>query len=573
MAVPHFDDITGADRVLEEKLEPLTELTGYDGVACKLPDGWERGETDQNITYYISHIDGQTYWDHPEMIQLIEKFESFQEIKYSAYRTAMKLRAIQKLTHLSGVQLAVVKKALFQHGLTEAYNNTIISVIEMESVLVTLFNNTKLTWTNINPDYCTELTLNWILSCYDSGHTGKINIMQFKLALTTLCDGSLEQKYHYYFDQISQEGFVNRNILVHFIRDVIMIPAHLLEDSSFLTNNDETAAASSCLEFSGGHPSIRANDFVSWMMNEPKFIVWLPTMHRLAASETVKHEAKCSVCKMFPIVGLRFRSLKDFSTDFCQACYFSQKTTKNHKITHPVKEYCFATTTGDDVKDFAKVIRNKVSRRHRHKHKEGFLNYHSNDKMLEEEPVSQLGSVHHKIRLLAERLPRDDAEDEPDAPPMLITADEDHLSSKIAELEEENRQLLEEIASMRTMAPAGGSQEANEELTAKLEITQEYTKRLEGEINRLRMLLEQQQHVQQRPPSSISGSVSPRDFIGSEENEIDLLVQQMLQAFPTGQEPGVPVYIHDDLYQKMMTVSNTAAALAQDVVTCYTQHA
>lgn len=32
----------------------------------------------------------------------------------------------------------------------------------------------------------------------------------------------------------------------------------------------------------------------------------------------VKHEAKCSVCKMFPIVGLRFRSQKDFNTDFCQ---------------------------------------------------------------------------------------------------------------------------------------------------------------------------------------------------------------------------------------------------------------
>ena len=72
------------------------------------------------------------------------------------------------------------------------------------------------------------------------------------------------------------------------------------------------------------------------MMKEPKFIVWLPTLYRMAASETghkllkllikqlvwlfhtVKHEAKCSVCKMFPIVGLRFRSLKDFNTDFCQ---------------------------------------------------------------------------------------------------------------------------------------------------------------------------------------------------------------------------------------------------------------
>ena len=86
------------------------------------------------------------------------------------------------------------------------------------------------------------------------------------------------------------------------------------------------------------------------------------------------------------------------------------------------------------------------------------------------------------------------------------------------------------------------NQEGNEELTAKLEIKQEYTKRLEDEINQLRMLLEQrQQQQQQRPPSSVSGSVSARDFnilTGSEENEIDLLVQQMLQAFPTGQEPG-----------------------------------
>ena len=101
------------------------------------------------------------------------------------------------------------------------------------------------------------------------------------------------------------------------------------------------------------------------------------------------------------------------------------------------------------------------------------------------------------------------------------------------------RQLSEEIALLKKMG-ADSTQEGNEELTAKLEIMQEYTKRLEEEINRLRVLLEQQQHhsLQPRPPSSISGSVSARDFIGSEENEIDLLVQQMVQAFPTGQEPG-----------------------------------
>lgn len=63
--------------------------------------------------------------------------------------------------------MIAMKKALLQHGLTEACNSSIITVIEMESVLVTLFNSAKLAWSNVNPEYCAELTLNWILSCYD----------------------------------------------------------------------------------------------------------------------------------------------------------------------------------------------------------------------------------------------------------------------------------------------------------------------------------------------------------------------------------------------------------------------
>lgn len=42
-----------------------------------------------------------------------------------------------------------------------------------------------------------------------------------------------------------------------------------------------------------------------WMLKEPVCIVWLPTLHRLATAETVKHEAKCAKCKEFPIIGFR----------------------------------------------------------------------------------------------------------------------------------------------------------------------------------------------------------------------------------------------------------------------------
>jgi len=47
------------------------------------------------------------------------------------------------------------------------------------------------------------------------------------------------------------------------------------------------------------------------MKMEPQSLVWLPVMHRLTASETVKHQVKCSICKRFPIIGFRLVLLKD----------------------------------------------------------------------------------------------------------------------------------------------------------------------------------------------------------------------------------------------------------------------
>jgi len=46
------------------------------------------------ITY--SHERETTHWDHPEMIELMKGLADLNEIRFSAYRTAMKLRSVQK---------------------------------------------------------------------------------------------------------------------------------------------------------------------------------------------------------------------------------------------------------------------------------------------------------------------------------------------------------------------------------------------------------------------------------------------------------------------------------------------
>ncbi len=37
-----------------------------------------------------------TSWDHPKMIDLYKSFTNINDIRFSAYRTAMKLRTLQK---------------------------------------------------------------------------------------------------------------------------------------------------------------------------------------------------------------------------------------------------------------------------------------------------------------------------------------------------------------------------------------------------------------------------------------------------------------------------------------------
>uniref|UniRef100_A0A2C9KGM6 Dystrophin n=1 Tax=Biomphalaria glabrata TaxID=6526 RepID=A0A2C9KGM6_BIOGL len=75
------------------------------------------------------------------------------------------------------------------------------------------------------------------------------------------------------------------------------------------------------------------------------------------------------------IFSSRYRCLKCFNFDVCQNCFFSGRTAKSHKLTHPMQEYCTTTTSGEDVRDFSKVFKNKFkSKRHFKKHpRRGYL--------------------------------------------------------------------------------------------------------------------------------------------------------------------------------------------------------
>lgn len=74
-----------------------------------------------------------------------------------------------------------------------------------------------------------------------------------------------------------------------------------LETKVVLRNTSKGATVSQVLS-----PAIKEEKFLSWLQAEPPILQWLPTCHRLSATETVTRPARCGICRDFPITGLRY---------------------------------------------------------------------------------------------------------------------------------------------------------------------------------------------------------------------------------------------------------------------------
>uniref|UniRef100_T1IRG4 Protein detached n=1 Tax=Strigamia maritima TaxID=126957 RepID=T1IRG4_STRMM len=532
---------------------------------------WERAVASNKVPYYINHTSETTHWDHPKMTELIQSLAELNDVRFSAYRTAMKLRTLQKKLCLDLLNMNNAIDAFDHHGL-RAQNDKLIDVPDMISVLTTLYegiaaDNPAL----VNVPLCIDLCLNWLLGVYDSARTGQIRVLSFKAGLVILCKGHLEDKYRYLFRLIADtNGFADQRKLGLLLHDCIQIPRFLGEIAAFGGSNIEPSVRS-CFERAGNKKEIQAPHFLMWMQQEPQSVVWLPVLHRMAAAETAKHQAKCNICKEYPIVGLRYRCLKCFNFDLCQNCFFSGRKAKNHKMTHPIQEYCTATTSGEDMRDFSRIFRNKFkTKRYFMKHPR--LGYLPVQTVLEgdnlESPMSSpqhhasAHDVHSRLELYANRLAEvelrgrssstpDSSEDEhhliaqycqslngdtvmpvPRSPAQIMVAidaeQREELEAMIRELEDENRTLQDEYDRLRAANRGKGgvsslvgvednySQSRDAEMLAEAKWLRQHKGRLEARMQILedhnRQLEAQLQRLRQllEEPQTNSNSGSQR---------------------------------------------------------------
>uniref|UniRef100_A0A8C8RX78 Dystrophin n=1 Tax=Pelusios castaneus TaxID=367368 RepID=A0A8C8RX78_9SAUR len=544
---------------IDERIRQLHEAhrdfgpTSQHFLSTSVQGPWERAISPNKVPYYINHETQTTCWDHPKMTELYQSLADLNNVRFSAYRTAMKLRRLQKALCLDLLSLSAACDALDQHNLKQ--NDQSMDILQIINCLTTIYDRLEQEHNNlVNVPLCVDMCLNWLLNVYDTGRTGRIRVLSFKTGVVSLCKAHLEDKYRYLFKQVaSSTGFCDQRRLGLLLHDSIQIPRQLGEVASFGGSNIEPSVRS-CFQFANNKPEIEAALFLDWMRLEPQSMVWLPVLHRVAAAETAKHQAKCNICKECPIIGFRYRSLKHFNYDICQSCFFSGRVAKGHKMHYPMVEYCTPTTSGEDVRDFAKVLKNKfrtkryfakhprmvalkpasspqLSHDDTHSRIEHYASRlaemeNSNGSYLNDSisPNESIDDEHLLIQHYCQSLNQESPLSQPRSPAQILISLESEergeLERILADLEEENRNLqaeydrlkqqhdnkgLSPLPSPPEMMPVSPQSPRDAELIAeakllrqhkgrleaRMQILEDHNKQLESQLHRLRQLLEQ----------------------------------------------------------------------------------
>uniref|UniRef100_A0A667I0P5 Dystrophin n=1 Tax=Lynx canadensis TaxID=61383 RepID=A0A667I0P5_LYNCA len=548
------------------------------------------------------HETQTTCWDHPKMTELYQSLADLNNVRFSAYRTAMKLRRLQKALCLDLLSLSAACDALDQHNLKQ--NDQPMDILQVINCLTTIYDRLEQEHSNlVNVPLCVDMCLNWLLNVYDTGRTGRIRVLSFKTGIISLCKAHLEDKYRYLFKQVaSSTGFCDQRRLGLLLHDSIQIPRQLGEVASFGGSNIEPSVRS-CFQFANNKPEIEAALFLDWMRLEPQSMVWLPVLHRVAAAETAKHQAKCNICKECPIIGFRYRSLKHFNYDICQSCFFSGRVAKGHKMHYPMVEYCTPTTSGEDVRDFAKVLKNKFrTKRYFAKHpRMGYLPVQTvleGDNM--ETPASspQLShdDTHSRIEHYASRLAEMENSNGSYLNDSISPNESMNLQAEYDRLKQQHEHKgLSPLPSPPEMMPTSPQSPRDAELIAeakllrqhkgrleaRMQILEDHNKQLESQLQRLRQLLEQPQaeaKVNGTTVSSPSTSLQRSDssqpmllrVVGSQTSEsmgeedllsppqdtstgLEEVMEQLNNSFPSsrGHNVGSLFHLADDLGRAM----------------------
>ncbi|XP_042743564.1 dystrobrevin beta isoform X5 [Tympanuchus pallidicinctus] len=265
--------------------------------------------------------------------------QNFDVIRLSTYRTACKLRFVQKRCNLHLVDIWNMIEAFRDNGLNTLDHNTEINVSRLETIISSIYYqlNKRLPSTHqISVEQSISLLLNFMIAAYDSEGHGKLTVFSVKAMLATMCGGKILDKLRYIFSQISDSnGLMIFSKFDQFLKEVLKLPTAVFEGPSFGYTEHSVRT---CFP---QQKKIMLNMFLDTLMADPppQCLVWLPLMHRLAHVENVFHPVECSYCRCESMMGFRYRCQQCHNYQLCQNCFWRGHASGPHSNQHQMKEH------------------------------------------------------------------------------------------------------------------------------------------------------------------------------------------------------------------------------------------
>lgn len=280
-----------------------------------------------------------------ELDSLYDALKQHDDIRFATYRTAAKLRYIQRKAFLHHIDIWNMIEAFRENGLNTLEPTTLVNRARMETLLSSLYSNLNKRLPpgqNIDIEKTSSLLSTWLLFTYCSDETGRLRVFSIKMALAVLSCGKLMDKLRYMFSQLTDcngQLIPRSSRFSQFLKDILKLPAAVGERHTFNLKDEGD------MIFEEG-TKVTVNEFLETMMSDPgpQCVSWLLVLHRITAAESVFHPVPCSGCRSEGFPGLRYKS-DSANYHLCQMCFWRGNMDEAHRD-DVFKEYSVWKTPG-----------------------------------------------------------------------------------------------------------------------------------------------------------------------------------------------------------------------------------
>uniref|UniRef100_A0A8D8KBA0 Dystrophin, isoforms A/C/F/G/H n=2 Tax=Culex pipiens TaxID=7175 RepID=A0A8D8KBA0_CULPI len=309
---------------------------------------FDQKEDERGYLVYINRFNSTTQLDNPNLTYILNKInEKFATSKYSTYRCACKLFALQKALFTNYIPFQTICTILERHRLNQIDSAPSIKPSQLTAVLHDVYFAAE------QLGYFAELvqqpdrdalisTLAGLLwSVFDPKRCNPLSVLELKQTFLLLCETSN-------FEQVVWEHFQltsDHNLCVsrHRLEAVLLNFSKLL---SFLGEADHLKTAlvqeivTECFTHYPGLVGLTEYQFSCLFRFSSKFSYYsnvLALSKRLRESEFVVHSVACGACRS-PIQGLRFKCQRCHNLSLCIDCFSHGYSSKSHNVGHKMYE-------------------------------------------------------------------------------------------------------------------------------------------------------------------------------------------------------------------------------------------